>query len=109
MLIRKPSATCPSEITPPELFRRRREFIKAAGAIGAAAGLGLPLGFPTAAHAQRVRLFGVGKSPLSIDDKLQNAAQSHANDMKARKYVAHESPDKTGPFDRMLKEEMIRA
>lgn len=69
MLIRKPSDTCPSEITPRELFRRRREFIKAAGAIGAAAGLGVPLGFPNAAHAERVRLFGVRKSPLSIDDK----------------------------------------
>lgn len=58
----------------------------------------------------RVRLAGAvcgGKrmpsvSPLSVDDKLQNAAQGHADDMKARKYVAHESPDKTGPFDRML-------
>ena len=69
MLIKKPSAIAPSEITPPELFRRRREFIRAAGAIGAAAGLGWCPGFQTAAHAQRIRLFGVRKSPLSIDDK----------------------------------------
>jgi sulfoxide reductase catalytic subunit YedY len=69
MLIRKPSEICPSETTPPDLFRRRREFIKAAGAIGAAAALGLGTGIPDAAHAQRIRLFGVRQSPLSIDDK----------------------------------------
>ena len=66
MLIRKPQAICPSEITPPDLFRRRRELIKAAGA---AAALGLSAGLPGAAQAQRIRLFGVRKSPLSIDEK----------------------------------------
>ncbi|MBK9605083.1 MAG: protein-methionine-sulfoxide reductase catalytic subunit MsrP [Betaproteobacteria bacterium] len=65
--MRKPHAICPSEITPPDLFRRRREWIKAAGA-GAAA-LGLSAGLPGAAQAQRIRLFGVRKSPLSIDEK----------------------------------------
>ena len=66
MLIRKPQDIRPSEITPPDLFRRRREFIKAAGA---AAALGLSAGLPGTAQAQRIRLFGVRKSPLSIDEK----------------------------------------
>ena len=69
MLIRKPSAICPSEISPPELFRRRREFIKAAGVIGAAAALGVAGTNSGSADAQRIRLFGVRKSPLSIDEK----------------------------------------
>ncbi|MBK8739071.1 MAG: protein-methionine-sulfoxide reductase catalytic subunit MsrP [Betaproteobacteria bacterium] len=64
--MRKPHAICPSEITPPDLFRRRREWIKAAGA---AAVLGLSAGLPGPAQAQRIRLFGVRKSPLSIDEK----------------------------------------
>ena len=66
MLIRKPHVICPSEITPPDLFRRRRELIRAAGA---AVALGLSAGLPGAAQAQRIRLFGVRKSPLSIDEK----------------------------------------
>ena len=36
MLIQKPAAVPPSEITPPELYARRREFLKAAAALGAA-------------------------------------------------------------------------
>ena len=39
MLIRQPDDIQPSEITPRELFERRREFIKAAGALALAAGL----------------------------------------------------------------------
>ena len=69
MLIRKPSAILPSEITPHELFLRRREFISAAGVIGATAALGLAGVHAKSAAAQRIRLFGVGKSPLSIDEK----------------------------------------
>lgn len=37
MLIKKPSGILPSEITPPELYARRREFLKSAAALGAAA------------------------------------------------------------------------
>ena len=69
MLIRKPSDILPSEITPPEVFLRRREFIKAAGVIGATAALGSAGVHPEPAHAQRIRLFGVRKSSLSIDEK----------------------------------------
>lgn len=37
MLIKKPADIHPSEITPPELYARRREFLKSAAALGAAA------------------------------------------------------------------------
>ncbi|MEO8132512.1 MAG: protein-methionine-sulfoxide reductase catalytic subunit MsrP [Betaproteobacteria bacterium] len=69
LLINQSTAVHSSEITSPELFRRRREFIKAAGAIGGIAAAGAGLGWPAAAHAERVRLFGVRKSALSIDEK----------------------------------------
>ena len=69
MLIKKPASILPSEITPPEMFRRRRELLKAAGIVGAGAALGLGAGFPGPALAERVRLFGVKKSALSIDEK----------------------------------------
>ena len=39
MLIKRPDDIAYSEITPREMFRRRREFIKAAGALAVAAGL----------------------------------------------------------------------
>jgi sulfoxide reductase catalytic subunit YedY len=69
ILIRRPSDIKPSEITPPEIFRRRRELIKAAGAAFAVAGAGVPMAWPGLAGAQPIRLFGVKKSPLSIDEK----------------------------------------
>ena len=37
MLIQKPADVLPSEITPPELYARRREFLKSAAALGATA------------------------------------------------------------------------
>ena len=37
MLIKKPADIFPSEITPPELYARRREFLKSAAMLGAAA------------------------------------------------------------------------
>jgi sulfoxide reductase catalytic subunit YedY len=43
ILIRRPSDIQPSEITPPEIFRRRRELLKAAGTALAIAGAGLPI------------------------------------------------------------------
>ena len=70
ILIKRPADVPASEITPLDLFRRRRAFIKAAGTIGGAAALGASAGWPLAAQAaDRVRLFGVKKSPLSIDEK----------------------------------------
>ena len=37
MLIKRPADIRPSEITPPELYARRREFLKTAAVLGAAA------------------------------------------------------------------------
>ena len=67
MLIQKPAAIPPSEITPRETFLSRRQLIKAMAMAGGVA-LGGPLSLAVA-HPERVRLFGVKKSALSIDEK----------------------------------------
>ncbi len=69
MLIRRPPAVLPSEITPPDVYRRRREFIRAAG--GLALGAGLVGAGPVLGQARpaTVRLFGVAPSKLSTDEK----------------------------------------
>ena len=67
MLIQKPAAIPPSEITPRDTFLSRRQLIKAMAMAGGVA-LGGPLSL-TVAHAERVRLFGVKKRALSIDEK----------------------------------------
>jgi sulfoxide reductase catalytic subunit YedY len=69
LLIRRPADIAASEITPEPLFRRRRELLRAAGALTALAGTGLSPGTAKVARAQPIRLFGVRKSPLSIDEK----------------------------------------
>ena len=67
MSIRNLPAIPSSEITPPETFRNRRRLIKAMALAGGVAMAG-PMSL-TSAHAERVRLFGVKKSALSIDEK----------------------------------------
>ncbi|WP_256356257.1 CAP domain-containing protein [Streptomyces sp. PKU-EA00015] len=58
-------------------------------------------------HARRiVSLVNVhrrraGCAPLRIDDRLQAAAQAHADDMAARGYYAHESPEGRDGGDRL--------
>jgi sulfoxide reductase catalytic subunit YedY len=72
MLIKRPSDILPSEITPPEIYARRREFMKlaAAGSILGATGLLAP-----GAAAQTVKTLGlqrlenVAKSALSTNEK----------------------------------------
>ena len=68
ILIRRPADVPASEITPEPLFRRRRQLLRAAGA-GALLGASVPLAFTQAPLAQPIRLFGIKKSPLSIDEK----------------------------------------
>jgi sulfoxide reductase catalytic subunit YedY len=69
MLIRKPSAIRPSEITAEPQYHGRREFIKRAAAAGAAAGLpGLTPAPAQAADAGK--LSDLKKSPFSTDEKL---------------------------------------
>lgn len=43
----------------------------------------------------------VGLGPLADDAALDRAAQAHAEDMRARDYFAHESPEGTMPWDRI--------
>ena len=62
MLIRKPADIPPSEITPKELYVRRREFMKAASALTFATGLGIP---GAQAQGKALKLPAARKSPLS--------------------------------------------
>ncbi len=67
MLIKRPADITPTEITSPELFHRRREFIKLAGAgsiAGAAGVLGLANTASAAPHFADLR-----KSPYNTDEK----------------------------------------
>lgn len=41
-----------------------------------------------------------GCAPLRVDSQLTTAAQGHSEDMAARQYMAHESPEGVDPFDR---------
>ncbi|MFI6574833.1 CAP domain-containing protein [Nocardiopsis sp. NPDC050513] len=41
-----------------------------------------------------------GCGPLRVDDRLTAAAQEHSEDMDARNYMAHQSPEGEGPGDR---------
>lgn len=43
-----------------------------------------------------------GRPPLDLDPRLNAAAQAHADDMLARTYYAHESPEHTLPRARLL-------
>src|SRR5262249_61918010 len=52
----------------------------------------------TAANAAR-REAGVG--PLAADPRLDAAAQAHAEDMLARSYYAHRSPERPSPRARI--------
>jgi methionine sulfoxide reductase catalytic subunit len=69
MLIRRPDDLLPSEITPESIYRRRREFIRAAGALLASAATGVPQGAAAAEPAKRtVRLMGMQTSPYSTTE-----------------------------------------
>ncbi|MGB5832812.1 MAG: protein-methionine-sulfoxide reductase catalytic subunit MsrP [Thiohalocapsa sp.] len=70
MLIKRRSDIPSSEVTPPELYARRREFLKAAAAagIGAAVGGGLMLGASTVRAGGKLR--DLRKSRFSTDESL---------------------------------------
>jgi methionine sulfoxide reductase catalytic subunit len=65
MLMKRPPAILPSEITSRDLYLNRREFMRASVALGAAAGLAAAgMGLPRAAHGG-MKLQDVRKSALS--------------------------------------------
>jgi sulfoxide reductase catalytic subunit YedY len=69
MLIKRRDDILPSEITPHGIYLRRREFVKAAGALALGAAAGLPAG----ASAQTgQKLSGIGKSKLSTAEKANS-------------------------------------
>jgi len=45
----------------------------------------------------------VAESPLVLDEKLNEIAQYHSDDMSTRNYFAHQDPDGLGPGDRAKK------
>ena len=45
----------------------------------------------------------VGDKPLALDDKLNEIAQYHSDDMGKRDYFAHQDPDGLGPGERATK------
>lgn len=66
-----------------------------------------PAGGPTARLAQQVvemvnaERARAGCSPVTVNAKLQAAAQGHSDDMAARDYYDHTSPEGKSPGDRM--------
>ncbi|MBW4718597.1 CAP domain-containing protein [Saccharothrix obliqua] len=92
--------------TTPHARRNRRVLAWTAAAVLAGAGIGA-LGQPSAAlgasdaervvqlvNAERAK---AGCAALTVDGRVQSAAQAHADDMAARNYYEHNSPEgKTG-------------
>jgi sulfoxide reductase catalytic subunit YedY len=66
MLIKRPADIQPSEITPYDFYRRRREFMASAGLVAAAGAAGL---WPGNLRAQGAKLTGVRKSSFSTTEK----------------------------------------
>jgi methionine sulfoxide reductase catalytic subunit len=78
MLIKKPADIRESEVTPRELYLRRREFIRAAGAsaVGAAAAVALGStlgdGAEAAQNPNALKFPNLKKSPFNTDEKLNS-------------------------------------
>ena len=66
MLIKRPSDIRPSEITPPDIYARRREIMLAAGGAAALGVVGFGAGL---ANAQAGKFPGLKKSNLSTAEK----------------------------------------
>jgi methionine sulfoxide reductase catalytic subunit len=67
MLIRRPGDIRPSEITPHEVYLRRRQFLKATGALALGAGAGMVSRKSAAQNAQK--LAGIARSGYSTSEK----------------------------------------
>ena len=69
MLIRSKPDIVPSEITPRDIYRRRREFLQAAGALGAAAGLSATGMLASRSARAATKLTDVRKSAFSTTEE----------------------------------------
>ena len=69
MLIRSKPDILPSEITPRDIYRRRREFLQAAGALGAAAGLSATGMLASRSARAATKLTDVRKSAFSTTEE----------------------------------------
>ncbi|MBI5331130.1 MAG: protein-methionine-sulfoxide reductase catalytic subunit MsrP [Betaproteobacteria bacterium] len=65
MLIRRPADTLPSEITPQAIYRDRREFLRAAGGLALAGGLGL-----TSDDVAAAKLANTRPGPYSTGEEM---------------------------------------
>ncbi|MCW5619779.1 MAG: protein-methionine-sulfoxide reductase catalytic subunit MsrP [Burkholderiales bacterium] len=93
MLIRHPSDIAPSEITPREVYRHRRAFLRSAGLLAAAAGAGGLL-TSTAPARGATRLAGLRQSPFSTDE-----AQTPYKDVTTYNNYYEFGTDKDEPAD----------
>ncbi len=76
MLIRKPQDIAPSEITSPELYARRRDFLRmGTGLVVSAAAAPVLPAIAAESRKTTVKLFGVKPSPLSTDEKQNTYEQ----------------------------------
>jgi sulfoxide reductase catalytic subunit YedY len=92
MLIKRKPDILPSEITRPELYARRREFIKAVGAIAGMSALSL---VATTERARAgMKLASVRKSPLSTADEMTSY-----KDVTTYNNFYEFGTDKTDPSD----------
>jgi uncharacterized protein YkwD len=62
----------------------------------------VPAARETMLHVVNAARLVAGRPPLDLDPRLNAAAQAHADDMLARTYYAHESPEHTLPRARLL-------
>ena len=87
MLIKQASDLRESEVTPRELYLRRREFIGAAGVTAAALATGVLA--PGAADAQNPaaqKLTNLKKSPFNTDEKMNSYRDVTTYNLDAHKY-----------------------
>ena len=95
MLIGRKPDILPSEITPQDLYARRREFIKAAGAVATVAGLSALSLFATAKSARAgMKLANVRKSAFSTADEMTSL-----KDVSTYNNYYEFGTDKTDPSD----------
>lgn len=103
----KPSAAARRKAGPGTAPTKRRQQSAPAGAGASAPAAGTPATGKAADYVQRIAALvnaeraKAGCSPLRVDGRVQAAAQAHADDMAARNYYEHVSPEGRHADDRM--------